>query len=175
MGDLATVARLGRFPTRGNHCGSVAANRWGEIGHPGGHGNARSQAQVIRPLPAQEERLNETGEDRGNDGRVENEENQTQVSHPFPRPLEIAARFPHSHRPGAAWESGKPKAGFPLSHLLFSCSKPIQKGDPCSGSLCSRLQAHCSMRKCSPHPTTKNSACRGRGTINLFLQARKGT
>jgi len=32
-------------------------------------------------------------------GRVENEENQTQVSLRFAQPLEIAARFPHSHRP----------------------------------------------------------------------------
>src|SRR4029077_11363463 len=70
-----------------------------EIRHPGRHANARSQAQVIRPLPTPEERVNETREDRGNDGRVENEENQTQVSLPFPRPLEIATRFPHSHRP----------------------------------------------------------------------------
>ncbi len=29
---------------------------------------------------------------------VENEENQNQVSLRFPPPLEIAARFPHSHR-----------------------------------------------------------------------------
>jgi hypothetical protein len=43
--------------------------------------------------------VNEAREDRGNDGRVENEENQTQVSLPFPPPLEIATRFPHSHRP----------------------------------------------------------------------------
>jgi hypothetical protein len=50
---------------------------------------------------------------------VENEENRTQVSLRFPQPLEIAARFPHSHRPDAAWKSGKPKAGFPLSHWLF--------------------------------------------------------
>src|SRR5208282_2471492 len=65
-------------------------------------------------------RKNETAEGRGNDGRVENEENQTQVSPRFPQPLEIAARFPHSHRLGAAWKSGKPKAGLPLSHSLFS-------------------------------------------------------
>jgi hypothetical protein len=50
----------------------------GEIRHPGRDGNARSEAQVIRPLAAQEECVNETGEDRGNDGRVENEENRTQ-------------------------------------------------------------------------------------------------
>jgi hypothetical protein len=44
--------------------------------------------------------VHDTGERRGNDGRVENEENQTQVSLRFPQPLEIAARFPHSHRAG---------------------------------------------------------------------------
>jgi hypothetical protein len=74
------------------------------------------------------------GEDRGNDGRVENEENQTQVSLPFPRPLEIATRFPHSHRP----------YGFCVSNL----QNQIKKGDPGGGSLRSRLQAHSSMRKC---------------------------
>ena|SRR5438552_5659909 len=42
-------------------------------------------------------------------------ENQTQVSLRFPRPLEIAARFPHSHRPGEARKSGKRKPRFPLS------------------------------------------------------------
>jgi hypothetical protein len=59
---------------------------------------------------------------------VENEENQTQVSLRFPQPLEIAkARFPHSHRPGAAWKSGKPQPGFPLSHLLFSYENQPRK------------------------------------------------
>src|SRR5271166_3253816 len=33
-------------------------------------------------------------------GAWKTEENQTQVSLRFPQPLEIAARFPHSHRPG---------------------------------------------------------------------------
>jgi hypothetical protein len=58
---------------------------------------------------------------------VENEENQAQVSLRFPPPLEIAARFPHSHRPDAAWKSGKPKAGFPLSHSLFSLQTKSRK------------------------------------------------
>src|SRR5580698_6569755 len=39
------------------------------------------------------ERAHEGAERRGNDGFVENEENQAQVSLRFPRPLEIAARF----------------------------------------------------------------------------------
>jgi hypothetical protein len=54
---------------------------------------------------------------------VENEENQTQVSHRFPQPLEIAARFPHSHRSGGVCISGKkqiqkPKKGAQLSARL---------------------------------------------------------
>src|SRR5258708_39043710 len=47
---------------------------------------------------------------------------------PRPQPFEIAARFPHSHHPGCAWKSGKPKAGFPLSHSLFLSQNPNQKG-----------------------------------------------
>ena len=62
-------------------------------------------------------------ESRGNDGRVENEENQTQVSLRFPQPLEIAARFPHSHRSGGVCISGRkqiqnPKKGAQLSARL---------------------------------------------------------
>ena len=67
-------------------------------------------------------RKNETGEDRGNDGRVENEENHSQVSLRFPQPLEIAARFPHSHRPGGLCVSKPFKTKF-------------KKGDPGGGSL----------------------------------------
>jgi len=35
--------------------------------------------------------------------------------------LAQTARFPHSHSSGgeAGWESGKPKAGFPLSHRRY--------------------------------------------------------
>jgi len=60
-------------------------------------------------------------------GGWETKENQTQVYLRFPPPLEIAARFPHSHRPGAAWKSGKPKTGFPLSHLLLSYENQPRK------------------------------------------------
>ena len=38
-----------------------------------------------------------TGERCGNAGRWKAKENQNQVSLRFPPPLEIAARFPHSH------------------------------------------------------------------------------
>ena len=80
---------------------------------------------------------------------VDAEENQRRVFHRAHRTLEIAARFPHSHRLGWAWKSGKPKAGFPLSHLLPLFSKPRLRKEAWQRSLRSRLQAHSSMRKCS--------------------------
>jgi hypothetical protein len=49
----------------------------------------------------------------------------------FPQSLEIAARFPHSTqaRRRSGWKSGKPKAGFPLSHRtilsLFKTEKSV--------------------------------------------------
>jgi hypothetical protein len=56
----------------------------------------------------------------GNAGSVERVENQTQVSHSSHRPLEISPTPRDFHIPtaqaGRAWESGKPKSGFPLSH-----------------------------------------------------------
>jgi hypothetical protein len=59
-------------------------------------------------------------EGRGNGGAVESVENQKQVSHPFHRPLEISQTRRDFHIPTAqayaAWKSGKPKSGFPLSH-----------------------------------------------------------
>jgi len=69
----------------------------------------------------------------GNAGAVESVENQKQVFHPSHRPLEISPKageiptFPQLRRRGG-WKSGKPKAGFPLSHrLLFSLSKKKNK------------------------------------------------
>jgi hypothetical protein len=55
-------------------------------------------------------------------GRVENEENQTQVSLRFPQPLEIAARFPHSHRSGAVCISGKKQIRKPKKGAQQSAS-----------------------------------------------------
>src|SRR5437660_11615010 len=56
----------------------------------------------------------------GNAGAVESVENQTQVFHASHRPLEISPTPRDFHIPTAqadrAWESGKPKSGFPLSH-----------------------------------------------------------
>ena len=70
----------------------------------------------------------------GNDGAVESLESQNQASHPSHSPLEISpktARFPHSHSSGdeGGWKSGKPKAGFPLSHRHEFLSLNAQKPD----------------------------------------------
>lgn len=50
----------------------------------------------------------------------------------FPQSLEIASRFPHSTQADGegGWESGKPKAGFPLSHrpTLFLLSQNTTHG-----------------------------------------------
>ena len=61
---------------------------------------------------------------------MENEENQSQVFHRFPQPLEIAkTRFPHSHSPGydreEKWKSKNRIPTFP-SRLLSL--KKIKKG-----------------------------------------------
>jgi hypothetical protein len=59
---------------------------------------------------------------RGNAGTVERVESQKQASHSFHEPLGNLAKtgrdFTHSHSSGGegGWKSGKPKAGFPLSH-----------------------------------------------------------
>ena len=76
----------------------------------------------------------------GNAGAVESVENQTQVSHPSHRPLEISPTPRDFHIPtaqaGRAWKSGKPKSGFPLSHprpatiTTISCGKSKSKSTP---------------------------------------------
>jgi hypothetical protein len=58
----------------------------------------------------------------GNAGTVESVESQKQASPSFHSPLEISPRtgeiptFPQLRREAGGWKSGKPKAGFPLSH-----------------------------------------------------------
>jgi len=58
----------------------------------------------------------------GNAGAVESVESQKQASPSFHSPLEISPRtgeistFPQLRREAGGWKSGKPKAGFPLSH-----------------------------------------------------------
>src|SRR5260370_38227891 len=71
-------------------------------------------------------------EARGNAGLMDNEENQRQVSLVAHSPWKSqTARFPHSHRPGDASKSGKPKPVFPLSHWLpFSLKPKPKKGGP---------------------------------------------
>src|SRR5271157_3145815 len=68
---------------------------------------------------------------------------------PRPQPLEIAPRFPHSHRPGEAegkWKAKTRLPTFPQHGFCYPKSK--QKGAPGGRSLRSRLQAHSWMRIC---------------------------
>jgi hypothetical protein len=73
-------------------------------------------------------------------------ENQTQVFHPFHRPLKIPQKRRDFHIPTApartAWKSGKPKPGFPLSQParamtmtvpLSKPRKPTKGGRPLRG------------------------------------------
>ena len=63
-----------------------------------------------------------------NDGRVDDGENQRQLSHRRPRCWKSLARFPHSHSRGVARKSGKRKrARLPLSRLLLG-NQTNQKG-----------------------------------------------
>jgi hypothetical protein len=56
-------------------------------------------------------------------------ENQTQVFHTFHRPLKIPRNRRDFHIPTAwacaAWKSGKPKTGFPLSHPVHAMTTTI--------------------------------------------------
>jgi len=80
---------------------------------------------VKRPLAEKPE------ERDGNDGRMESEENQTQVSLPSHRPWKSLARFPHSHRAhGFSLSQNQNRKEFPATHPIPS------------------VQAHSSMRKC---------------------------
>jgi hypothetical protein len=59
---------------------------------------------------------------------MENEENQRQVFHRFPQPLEIAkGRFPHSHSPGydreEKWKSKSRISTFPSRLFVLSKNK----------------------------------------------------
>src|SRR5258708_10898044 len=80
---------------------------------------------------------------------MENEENQEQVFHRFPPPLEIAARFPHSHSRGddreEKWKSKSRIPTFP-SRLVVSLQILERRILLNAGSAV--LQAHPSIRKC---------------------------
>src|ERR1700730_6163393 len=82
---------------------------------------------------------------------MENEENQEQVFHRFPPPLEIAARFPHSHSRGndreEKWKSKSRIPTFP-SRLVVSLQILERRILLNAGSAV--LQAHPSIRKCFP-------------------------
>ena len=66
---------------------------------------------------------------RGNDGVVESVENQPQVFHASHRPLKISQNRRDFHIPTApacaAWKSGKPKTGFPLSHPAHATTMTV--------------------------------------------------
>src|SRR5438876_11738074 len=75
------------------------------------------------------------------------EENQKQVFPRRPQPLEIAARFPHSHRHDEAVEVENQKQVFPLSTATGWLFRPNSERRP-GGGASLLLQAHCSIRKC---------------------------
>jgi hypothetical protein len=77
-------------------------------------------------------------ESYGNDGFMESVEKQKQLFPSFHAPLEISQKARDSHIPTArrrpGWKSGKPQAGFPLSHAgrattatVYSLSEPNTK------------------------------------------------
>src|SRR5437773_12483527 len=78
------------------------------------------------------------------------EENQKQVFPRRPQPLEIAARFPHSHRRDEAVEVENQKQVFPLSTATGWLFRPNSERRP-GGGASLLLQAHCSIRKCWIH------------------------
>src|SRR5260370_1820458 len=88
---------------------------------------------------------------------MENEENQEQVFHRFPPPLEIAARFPHSHSRGddreEKWKSKSRIPTFP-SRLVVSLQILERRILLNAGSAV--LQAHPSIRKCCVETHSKH-------------------
>src|SRR5216683_4334526 len=88
---------------------------------------------------------------------MENEENQEQVFHRFPPPLEIAARFPHSHSRGddreEKWKSKSRIPTFP-SRLVVSLQILERRILLNAGSAV--LQAHPSIRKCCERQVTSS-------------------
>ena len=83
-------------------------------------GQAAAEVQNREPVSTRSLFLQCRKKGCGNDGAGETMENQEQVFHRFHRPLEISPQRRDFHIPTArlrpAWESGKPKSGFPLSH-----------------------------------------------------------
>src|SRR5437763_16111917 len=79
---------------------------------------------------------------------MDGEENHKQVFPRRPQPLEIAARFPHSHRRDEAVEVENQKQVFPLPTATGWLFRPNSERRP-GGGASLLLQAHCSIRKCS--------------------------
>src|SRR5438094_9799150 len=88
------------------------------------------------------------------------EENQKQVFPRRPQPLEIAARFPHSHRRDEAVEVENQKQVFPLSTATGWLFRPNSERRP-GGGASLLLQAHCSIRKCSTPAPLQVKPARG--------------
>src|SRR5271157_3801460 len=77
VGDLATVAGPGRIPARAADHRSDAAGRRGAIRHSRQRGKCRQPNPSYSPACTTSAAPKKAGEGHGNDGRVENEENQT--------------------------------------------------------------------------------------------------
>jgi hypothetical protein len=81
---------------------------------------------------------------------MENKENREQVFHRFPPPLEIAARFPHSHSLGGdRGENWKSKTRIPTFPPRLVGPLQISKRRIPLNAGSAVLQAHSSIRKCS--------------------------
>src|SRR5207253_1359566 len=72
----------------------------------------------------------ETTEGYGNDGLWKARKTKTQVSLASHSPWKSVSRFPHSHSPDEARESGKRQARFPLFRCCFVSTKEIRKETP---------------------------------------------
>lgn len=88
----------------------------------------------------------------GNDGLMDSEENQPQVSLTAHSPWKSLLRFPHSHSRDEAVEKWKSQEqAFPLSHCsvcpLFEHEEQNKKGGLAAVATL-HFQAHSSMRKC---------------------------
>src|SRR5450432_198746 len=96
---------------------------------------------------------------------------------PRPQPLEIANNaIPTFPQPLLRVEKWKTKSRFPTFPLVVFAVQPNQERRPSGGSLRSRLQAHPSIRKCSPcgwvsapsHAAEHNQDCTAQGDLVHF-------
>src|SRR5260370_35305508 len=140
--------------------------------HAGCRSYASGQTKAVLQLSPSEECM--IAEGRGNAGLMDNEENQRQVSLVAHSPWKSqTARFPHSPRPAHPWKSGKPKAGFPLSHWLpFSLKPKPKKGGPAADRFApaSRLILQLENAGTSEFEESKNPRIRGMRWLRGFLE-----